>query len=201
MSKTTSTEHPRKRLGRSNRLAAAPPKAESKAMNRGLHAAKAAKQDEFYTQYVDIQKEVEAYLEFDPDTFRGRVVYCNCDDPFESNFFKYFAANFNKLALKKLITTSYDGSPIAGQGTLFPEYDEGNATRKKPKAIAVILDHVKDEDGDGAANVTDVELFLKRNKAARRALKGDHEYPGGDFRSAECVALLKEADIVVTNPP
>src|SRR5438477_139046 len=73
---------------------------ESKTMNRGLGAAKAAKQDEFYTQYVDIQKEIEAYLEFAPDAFRGKVVYCNCDDPFESNFFKYFAANFNKLGLR-----------------------------------------------------------------------------------------------------
>ena len=170
-------------------------------LNQGLGAARAAKQDEFYTQYVDIQKEVEAYLEFDSDTFRGKVVYCNCDDPFESNFFKYFAANFNKLGLKKLVTTSYDGSPIAGQGTLFPEYNEGNGKRQKPKALAVILDQVKDEDGDGAANVTDVELFLKRNKAARIALKGNDKYPGGDFRSLECVALLKEADIVVTNPP
>jgi len=174
---------------------------ESKSLNRGLGAAKVAKQDEFYTQYVDIQKEIEAYLEFDPDTFRGKVVYCNCDDPFESNFFKYFAANFNKLGLKKLIATSYDGSPIAGQLTLFPEYDEGNGKRQKPKALAVILDRVKDEDGDGAANVTDVELFLKRNKAARIALKGNDKYPGGDFRSPECVALLKEAHIVVTNPP
>jgi hypothetical protein len=167
----------------------------------GLTNAKKAKQDEFYTQYVDIQKEVEAYLEYNPETFRGKVVYCNCDDPFESNFFKYFAANFNKLALKKLITTSYDGSPIAGQGTLFPEYNEGNGKRQKPKALAVALDHVKDEDGDGAANVTDVELFLKRNKAARTALKGNEKYPGGDFRSPECIDLLKEADIVVTNPP
>jgi hypothetical protein len=71
----------------------------------------------------------------------------------------------------------------------------------KLKAVAVILDHVKDENGDGAADVTDVELFLKRNKAARKALKADDNYPGGDFRSPECVALLKEADIVVTNPP
>lgn len=169
--------------------------------NRTLSSAKAAKQDEFYTQYDDIQKEVEAYLEFNPDTFRCKVVYCNCDDPFESNFFKYFAANFNKLGLKKLITTSYDGSPIAGQLTLFPEYNEGNGKRRKPKALAVILDHVKDEDGDGSANVTDVELFLKRNKAARIALKGNDKYPGGDFRSPECVALLKDTDIVVTNPP
>src|SRR3989440_7312069 len=148
----------------------------STSLNRSLHAAKAAKQDEFYTQFVDIQKEVEAYLEFDSDTFRSKVVYCNCDDPFESNFFKYFAANFNKLGLKKLVTTSYDGSPIAGQGTLFPEYDEGNGKRKKPKALAVIVDHVKDEDGDGAANITDVKLFLRRNKAARIALKADR-YP------------------------
>jgi hypothetical protein len=170
-------------------------------LNQGLAAAKAAKQDEFYTQYVDIQKEVEAYLEFDPDTFRGKTVYCNCDDPFESNFFKYFAANFNKLGLKKLITTSYDGSPIAGQMNLFPEYNEGNGKRQKPKAVAVIVGHVKDEDGDGATNVTDVALFLKRNKAARIALKGNDQYPGGDFRSPECVAFLKEADIVVTNPP
>lgn len=96
------------------------------AMNQSLHAAKAAKQDEFYTWYDDIQKEVEAYLEFDPKGFRNKVFYCNCDGPFESNFFKYFASNFNSLGLKRLITTSYDGSPIAGQGTLFPEYSEGN---------------------------------------------------------------------------
>lgn len=174
---------------------------ESQSLNRGLHAAKTAKQDEFYTQYVDIQKEVEAYLEFDPNTFRGKVVYCNCDDPFESNFFRYFAANFNNLGLNKLITTSYDGSPIAGQATLFPEYAEEDGERQKPNALAVTVDRVRDEDGDGAVNVTDVELFLKRNKAARKALKGTYDHPGGDFRSPECIALLKEADIVVTNPP
>ncbi len=201
MAKTASREQTRNRLGRSSRLSDAPPKAESKSLNRSLHAAKAAKQDEFYTQYVDIEKEVEAYLEFDPDTFRGKVVYCNCDDPFESNFFKYFAANFNKLGLKKLITTSYDGSPIAGQMSLFPEYSEGNGKRQKPKALCVILDHVKDEDGDGATNIEDVKLFLKRNKAARTPLKADDQFPGGDFRSTGCVELLKQADIVVTNPP
>lgn len=177
------------------------PKTGGAPMNRGLSAAKAARQDEFYTQYVDIQKEVESYLEFNPDTFRGKVVYCNCDDPFESNFFRYFASNFNKLGLKRLITTSFDGSPIAGQGELFPEYNEGNGKRKKPKALAVILDQVKDEDGDGAVNIEDVKLFLKRNKAARIALKSDGHYGGGDFRSAECIAFLREADIVVTNPP
>jgi len=174
---------------------------ENKSLNQGLSAAKAAKQDEFYTQYVDIQKEVEAYLEFDPATFRDKVVYCNCDDPFESNFFKYFAANFNKLGLKRLVCTSYDGSPIAGQMTLFPEHTEGNGKRQKPKAIAVVLDQVKDENGDGAADIEDVKLFLKKNKANRIALKGSDDYAGGDFRSPECIEFLKQADIVVTNPP
>ena len=173
-----------------------------KALNMGLHAAKVAKQDEFYTQFEDIQNEVEAYLEYDADTFRGKVVYCNCDDPFESNFFKYFASNFNKLGLKKLITTSYDGSPIAGLQLSLPlEYNEGNGKRKKPKAVAFTINHVKDEDGDGAVNIADVEKFLRRNKASRTALKGDDQYGGGDFRSAECVELLQQADVVVTNPP
>ena len=167
-----------------------------KTKNESLGKAKAAKQDEFYTQYVDIQKEVEAYLEFDPDTFRGKVVYCNCDDPFESNFFKYFAANFNKLGLKKLISTSYDGSPIAGAQLTFGEYGQGNGKRQKPKAIAVEIEEVKDVNGDGATGIEDVKLFLKQNPHTRTRLAG-----GGDFRSAECVELLKQADIVVTNPP
>jgi len=165
-------------------------------MNQGLGAAKAAKQDEFYTQYVDIQKEVEAYLEFAPDTFRGKVVYCNCDDPFESNFFKYFAANFNKLGLRKLVTTSYDGSPIAGAQLTFNEYDEGAGKRKRPKALAVAIEEVKDINGDGAIGIDDVKLFLERNPHTRTPLQG-----GGDFCSAECVELLKQADFVVTNPP
>jgi len=169
---------------------------ESKPTNRGLGAAKSAKQDEFYTQYADIQKEVEAYLEFNEDIFRGRVVYCNCDDPFESNFFKYFAANFNKLGLKKLVTTSYDGSPIAGAQLTFLEYDEGNGKREKPKSIAVEIEEVKDVNGDGATGIEDVKLFLEQNPHTRTPLA-----EGGDFRSSECVAFLKQADIVVTNPP
>jgi len=168
----------------------------SESMNRNLSIAKAAKKDEFYTQYVDIQKEVEAYLEFDPDTFRGKVVYCNCDDPYESNFFKFLAANFNRLGLKKLITTSYDGSPIAGAQLTFLEYDEGNGKRNKPKAMAFEIEEVKDVNGDGATGIEDVELFLKRNPHTRTGLA-----EGGDFRSRECIAFLKEADIVVTNPP
>lgn len=80
------------------------------ASNKNLHQASKAKKDEFYTQLVDIEKELKHYK----DQFRGKVVYCNCDDPFESNFFKYFASKFNELGLKKLITTSYSGSPIIG---------------------------------------------------------------------------------------
>lgn len=165
-------------------------------MNRDLGVAKANKQDEFYTQYVDIQKEVEAYLEFNQDTFRGKVVYCNCDDPFESNFFKYFAANFNKLGLKKLITTSYDGSPIAGVQLGFGEYGEGDSKRQKPNAVIVEIEEVKDINEDGATGIEDVQLFLEQNPHSRTQLVG-----GGDFRSPECVELLKKADIVVTNPP
>lgn len=169
---------------------------ENMSMNRNLSAAKAAKKDEFYTQYIDIQKEVEAYLEFDPDTFRSKVVYCNCDDPFESNFFKYFAANFNRLGLKKLVTTSYDGSPIAGEQLTFPEYNEDNGKRQKPKAISVEIEEVRDINGDGSTGIDDVELFLQQNPHSRIRLA-----EGGDFRSAECIELLKQADIVVTNPP
>lgn len=171
-------------------------KSENTTTNRGLGAAKAAKKDEFYTQYVDIQKEIEAYLEYDPNTFREKVVYCNCDDPFESNFFKYFAANFNRLGLRKLISTSYDGSSIAGVQLTFDEYTEGNSRRQRPKAICVEIEEVVDLDGDGAIGIDDVKLFLERNPHSRTPLEG-----GGDFRSDECVELLKEADIVVTNPP
>lgn len=164
--------------------------------NRTLTNAKSAKQDEFYTQYVDIQKEVEAYLEFDPDTFRDKVVYCNCDDPFESNFFKFFAANFNRLGLKKLISTSYNGSNIAGVQLTLDEYAQGKKGTPKPNAIALEIDEVTDLNGDGATGIDDVRLFLERNPHSRTRLNG-----GGDFRSAECVELLKAADIVVTNPP
>lgn len=161
--------------------------------NDGLGAAKAAKKDEFYTQYIDIQKEVEAYLEFDPDAFRDQVVYCNCDDPFESNFFKFFAANFNRLGLKKLISTSYDGSPIAGEQLSFK--DDG-ASIPLRESIAIEIEEIVDLNNDGATDIEDVRLFLEQNPHKRLPIKG-----GGDFRSEECIELLKQADIVVTNPP
>ncbi|MGA0542976.1 adenine-specific methyltransferase EcoRI family protein [Neotabrizicola sp. VNH66] len=161
-----------------------------------LTAARTAKRDEFYTQYIDIQKEVEAYLEFDPNTFRNKVVYCNCDDPFESNFFKYFATNFNRLGLRKLITTSCGGSSIAGAQLSFSEYLEGGGKPQEPNAVALEIEEVNDLNGDGARDIEDVRFFLQQNPHKRTRL-----LQGGDFRSEECVNLLKLSDIVVTNPP
>lgn len=158
--------------------------------NALLGAAKVSKKDEFYTQLSDIEKELINYREY----FRGKVVFCNCDDPYESNFFKYFALNFNALGLKKLIATCYDGSPIAQQELpLFP-LDE---TEPKRKAYKVEISEVPDMDGNGATDLTDVQLLLKSsNHNVKAELKGN-----GDFRSQECIELLKQADIVVTNPP
>ena len=168
--------------------------------NENLTNAKRAKNDEFYTQYVDIQKEIEAYLEYDPDVFCGKVVYCNCDDPFESNFFRYFVLNFDRIGLKQLITTSYKPSPIANtQLALFGD-DKARAKPKgRPKITAnkFIIKEVSDIDGDGEFNLKDVAMQLKANKNNERApLEGD-----GDFHSDECIELLKQSDIVVTNPP
>lgn len=168
--------------------------------NKNLGAAKKAKNDEFYTQFSDIQREIEAYLEYDADAFRGKVVYCNCDDPFESNFFRYFVLNFERLGLKRLITTSYKPSPVANtqlglfgdDKTLLPEKGRPKVTANK-----LIINEVSDMNGDGGFNLSDVAEQLRQNKNNEwTPLEGD-----GDFRSPECVELLKQADIVVTNPP
>src|ERR1035437_6824348 len=162
----------------------------TKSLNSNLHKAGKAKNDEFYTQLIDIEKEMKHYKE----QFRGKVVYCNCDDPFESNFFKYFATNFNALALKKLITTSYTKSPIAG-GQL-PLFEVKGLKPKGKEPFKIELNEVTDNNADGAVGLADVKWLLKNDANIATALKGD-----GDFRSDECIALLKEADIVVTNPP
>ncbi|MCW5947841.1 MAG: hypothetical protein KIT74_12520 [Fimbriimonadales bacterium] len=164
--------------------------------NRTLSSAKAAKQDEFYTQLADIANELKHYK----DHFKGKVVLCNCDDPFESNFFKYFAANFNALGLKKLICTSYYPSPIVG-GQLPLIVMEGLKPNGNKKAYVVEIDEVHDANRNGATNLDDVEHLLKSIAKYSRPLKGDDKYPPGDFRSKECVEILKGADIVVTNPP
>jgi hypothetical protein len=168
--------------------------------NKNLTNAKKAKNDEFYTQFSDIQKEVESYLEYEPNTFKGKIVYSNCDDPFESNFFRYFVLNFNRLGLKKLITTSYKPSPVANtQLGLFGDDNTLEKAKGRPKVTAnkFIINEVGDVDGDGSFTLEDIAKQLRANKHNEwTPLKGD-----GDFRSAECVELLKQSDIVVTNPP
>jgi len=168
--------------------------------NKNLTNAKKAKNDEFYTQFSDIQKEIQAYLDYNPDTFRNKIVYCNCDDPFESNFFRYFVLNFSKLGLKQLITTSYKPSPIANtQLELFGDDKTLTKSKGRPKINAnkFIINEVYDINGDGEFNLKDVAQQLKANKQNEwTPLEGD-----GDFRSDECINLLKQSDIVVTNPP
>ena len=162
--------------------------------NEQLQNAKKNKNDEFYTQLSDIENELKHYTKH----FKGKTVLCNCDDPFESNFFKYFVLNFNRLGLKKLITTCYDGSPIMGEQLSLFELDENEEKdeslyRKPYKAVVTCI---RDTTGDGGIDMFDVKnLFLSRENELTE-LEGN-----GDFRSKECLALLEEADIVVTNPP
>lgn len=163
--------------------------------NSNLANAKKAKDDEYYTQLSDIENELRHYSE----QLRGKVIFCNCDDPFESNFFKYFAMNFNNLGLKKLIATCYDPSPIAGlELSLFdiePPLTKGMNKLSK-HAYKIEITEVQDFDNSGSTNLADVEYLLRNGGNALTLLKGN-----GDFRSEECIELLKEADMVVTNPP
>lgn len=142
----------------------------NKPLNRSLGAAKATKQDEFYTQLSDIEKELRHYTKH----FKGKTVLCNCDDPRVSNFFHYFSHNFEKLKLKRLITTCYKNQ----DSDLF-------STHKAEKGV--YLEYRGDKDGNRVPDPAEIGVH---------PFKGD-----GDFRSEECIALLKQADIVVTNPP
>jgi hypothetical protein len=135
-----------------------------------LQAAKHSKKDEFYTQLADIERELKHYREH----FRGKVVYCNCDDPRVSNFFRYFAYNFEKLGLEKLVTTCYKSR----QADIFSANDSEHA---------VFLEYHGDRNANNVPDLDEIEIG---------GLEGD-----GDFRSQECIELLKQADIVVTNPP
>ena len=158
--------------------------------NDSLSKAKEAKNDEFYTQYHDIEKEMNAYLEYNPDVFRGKTILLPCDDPEWSNFTKFFAQNFETFGLKKLISTSYAPESkkykYGYQPTLFettaPHF---NADKSKTNGKIFVLDH--DVTGDGKINVEDLEWDY---------LKGD-----GDFRSKEICKLRDEADFIITNPP
>ena len=159
--------------------------------NKSLGAARVAKEDEFYTKLTDIEKEMRYYRKH----FKDKVVFCNCDDPFESNFFKYFVLNFNRLGLKKLIATCYASSPIANtQLSLFDVV--GTKENKQNKAYKAIVTKVYDKTGDGGINMFDVAELFKSGENELTELASD-----GDFRSDECLALLDESDIVVTNPP
>ncbi len=158
--------------------------------NDSLSKAKEAKNDEFYTQYHDIEKEISAYLEYNPDVFRGKTVLLPCDDPEWSNFTKYFAQNFEIFGLKRLISTSYAPESkrykLGYQPSLFetsaPHYD---ADKSKTHGKIFVLDH--DVTGDGRINVEDLQW---------QYLEGD-----GDFRSEEIRALRDQADLIITNPP
>ncbi len=158
--------------------------------NETLSKAKTAKNDEFYTQYHDIEREIEAYLDYDPNVFKGKTVLLPCDDPEWSNFTRYFAQNFERLGLKKLISTSYayESKKYKGpiQLTLFeteaPQFDP---SKTQTHGKIFVLTH--DTTGDGRVNIDDLEW---------KYLEGD-----GDFRSKEVTRLRDEADIIVTNPP
>ena len=171
--------------------------------NSNLHDSARNKQDEFYTQLSLIEKELKHYRSF----FAGKTVLCNCDDPYESNFFKYFAMNFNALGLKKLVTTCYATSPVvgdefeyyvdnAGQLAFVPDTDTTPLVCSTRRPYRVEITEVTDENHDGRADLADVEYLMRNRKNTMTLLNGD-----GDFRSPECVELLREADVVVTNPP
>ena len=158
--------------------------------NSNLTSAKKAKNDEFYTQYHDIEKEINAYLEYNPDVFKNKTILMPCDDPEWSNFTKFFAQNFTRFGLKKLISTSFapDSKPYKNgyQPSLFevndPQFDE-----KKTITNGKIFTLTKDKSGDGKIDVDDLEWTY---------LNGD-----GDFNSPEIKKLRDEADIIITNPP
>ena len=158
--------------------------------NENLGAAKKAKNDEFYTQYHDIEKEINAYLEYDGTVFQGKTILLPCDDPEWSNFTKFFAQNFDRLGLKKLISTSYapNSKPrhSHGQPSLF-ELESPNFDEIKTKSNGKIFTLEHDKTGDNKIDVEDLEWAY---------LEGD-----GDFRSAEIKALRDEADLIITNPP
>lgn len=156
--------------------------------NGNLHDAKRNKNDEFYTQYEDIQRELNNYEQH----FKGKTVLCNCDDPFESNFCKFFLRNFNYLGLKRLICTSYNGSPVAG--TQMSLFDLINGTMEEGHGYVLDVSKVPMANGRGVSD-DDIDKLLRSKKCVKE-LNGN-----GDFRSEECIEYLKQSDIVVTNPP
>ncbi len=173
--------------------------------NDNVHASRSGKTDEFYTQLSLVESELKHYRQH----FKGKIVLCNCDDPYESNFFKYFAMNFNSLGLKKLITTCYATSPVIGEEMQYFVAANGQLSfveqpgsvpvqkeSKEKRPYKVEITEVTDENADGRVDLADVEFLMRNRKNTMTLLDDD-----GDFRSSECVELLKQADIVITNPP
>lgn len=161
-----------------------------KTKNKNLHKAKTGKNDEFYTQYHDIEKEIIAYLEYDQNVFRGKTILLPCDDPEWSNFTKFFAQNFERFGLKKLISTSFAPDSKAYKTTYQPtlfEINDPKFDKKKTIINGKIFTLTRDKSGDGKIDVNDLEWEY---------LKGD-----GDFKSEEIIKLRNESDIIVTNPP
>lgn len=155
------------------------------AFNKG----KFAKDDEYYTRYEDIQNELNNFRK----EFDGKTVLCNCDDPYESNFCKFFLKNFNYFHLHKLICTSYSGSPVVG--TQMSLFDDMNEELVAENGYVIEITEIPMKNGRGVTD-EDITALLKSKKRGVKKLKGN-----GDFRSEECICYLKEADIVVTNPP
>jgi hypothetical protein len=165
----------------------------STSANAGLTAARTNKNDEYYTQLEDIEAELRHYRPH----FEGKTVLCNCDDPFESNFFKYFAMSFRRLGIKKLIASCYSGSPVQGeQLSLFNLNGMSKADAESKRPYKIEITEIPDANGDGAIDLSDVKHLLQHDANVLTVLEGN-----GDFRSEECLALIDEADIVVTNPP
>jgi len=158
--------------------------------NENLRAAQSARKDEFYTQWVEIEKEVSAYLDFDPDVFKDKTILLPCDDPEWSNFTKFFAQNFERFGIKKLISTSYAvfAKPIDDgyEPTTF-EIENPKFDKKKTKSNGKIFTLERDITGDGRIDISDLEW---------KYLEGD-----GDFKSSEITDIRDEADIIITNPP
>lgn len=170
--------------------------------NKNLHVAKETQNDEFYTQYSDIELECTHYI----SEFEDKAVYCNCDNLYKSNFFKYFANNFKRFKLKQLACSCFDMDSIV-KGTILFLIEEPVTTN----AHSVVIKDIVDMNKDGQCDYSDVLLMIdeiKRNPDSSlkdiisyQNLESDYEYQAGDFRSDECVELLKQSDIVVTNPP
>jgi len=165
--------------------------------NKNLNVAAKNKKDEFYTRREDIENELKHYK----NHFRDKIVFCNCDDPYESEFFKFFAMRFNSLGLKKLIATNYVGSPVFQTEFSFdgtPNEIENFDENKQAIKIEISEVPINPEKG---FSLGDLEFLLKNTKNIRTELHGDEKFFAGDFRSQECIEILKSADIVVTNPP